>query len=197
VDPQTVGGATAVVSATVAALALILAWRREHTPRHPRAASAVAYAVGGAGALGVTLVFATASSDNSGSAARGGPSPMTAAQYRADAGSICDRRKDTLRRVERTEPRKSVAPIQAAVEEHALSELRRLRPPADLAAAHTAIVNLWARRNSLVEAMTEELDDLSSDDLGAAIAEITRVTNQVNKRFRAVGLPECLIGATR
>jgi len=191
VDPQSVGAATAVASATIAALALLLTWQRGHESQHPRLVGTAATAVVGAGAIGVALIFAGDGPQDEGAATRTSSPPLTEAEYRRDAGTICARLSESTDRIRRIGPTKSVGPVSVQIEQTALRELGRLRAPSSLRDAHRDAVAFWARRIGLIEEAYRQEAELSDKQLIARLAEVDRLTAQLNRRFKTLEIREC------
>jgi hypothetical protein len=108
---------------------------------------------------------------------------------------ICARRKEVTSRLTPTRPRGSVIGITTSIEETALQELRRLEPPIALETHSRAAIALWSRRVTLLEDARQRSADLSDEELSAQLAEVNRLTEQLNHQLRELGVPECVLGS--
>jgi len=192
VDAQTIGVATAVISGTVAALALLLNWHREQDPPRPRLFRSAAVAVFGLGVTAVALVFALGGSDPLGTL-RETDRRLTEAEYRDEAGMVCANLIETLNRLMEIRPRGPFGLVEVAAERTALRELRRLKSPIALEANSRNAIALWSRRVTLLNEVFRQREELSAKEAATQIAEVNSLTNPMNRQFRRLDLRECVL----
>jgi len=189
VDTQTIGVGTAVISATVAAQALLLNWYRDQHPGRPRLFAAAAVAVAALGTVGTALVFLSGAPQPESGSTDTSVARLTAAQYRQEAGSGCSRVKEVLDRIKAARPRRSPFSVVAQIEETALRELQRLEPPLPFDTSHRDAVALWTRRVTLIHRLDRGGD---RHERTVAAAEVNRLAKPLNWQLRQLGLTECL-----
>jgi hypothetical protein len=192
VDAQTVGVATAVISATTAALALMLSWYREHEGKRGRLFVVASSAILAAGTIGVAVVVTSDAPESESDRSNAHPpARLTTLEYRQRAGMICARRDEASERVARTRPRGSFAPVTVQIEAVALRDLQRLTPPKTLERSHRDAVALWTRRITLIEDILRQGAHLGAKEADAMFAEVERVTAQLYQCYKALGIREC------
>ena len=126
----------------------------------------------------------------------GGSDRLSAAQYRAQAGRICeDSRKQTaaLGRPRTTAQFKAFLVRGVAATERSVARFARLKPPAGLQAKHDDIVNGERRGLTQLRRLASQLHGDASDValLRRAKPALDRLSAQADARYRAAGLTAC------
>jgi hypothetical protein len=217
-DTQDISVAAGVVGVAVAALGLLLTWyRREEKEacksryrpvqrpppdrRRARAFATVAVGIIALAAGGVVLTFKV------GTAGQAPPSPgsfpsnkssgasaaLTTTQYSSRLGQICSEASVNAQRIVESQPKKTVLGPEITIEQYEVSAIGRLVPPNKLASTNAEIVAVWNRRISLLESIDIRLAQLSNSQLAAADKETDQLAVKLNKIFRTLDVPECVI----
>jgi len=198
VDAQTISGTVGVVSAAIAALALLLTWYRhgqppdEGTESRPwlrrvvirgRLALMVAIVVGLLAAVGITSTFRVRPPATS-------PSALSETQYRSQLTRLCLDTDEEARRIEEANPQNSVLGPNVSLEQREVDRVKMLNPPNSLRSIHEDLVGTWERRLTLLDSVYRRLDrpdDTVESDLGAASELAVRLT----ELSKSLGVPEC------
>ena len=194
-DAQGISIATAVVSAAVAALGLLLtSYRREGRKEDPR--SRWLYIAAGAGiatlaAIGVTATFMLGTNGETSAAA---PMQLTEAQYKGQVSAACLDSREKSRRLDELQALKTLLGATIKVEQDEANQIKQQHPPDQLKSIHDEIVFVLERRVRLMESTYQHLSQLSDKDLEAELAAVDRLAEQHEKLVRSLGLPECVIG---
>jgi len=131
-----------------------------------------------------------------GGSSGGGPSTLTAAEYRRQATRICEdanRRADALARPRDLAALRGYLDRTLEIVEQDSARLRRLRPPADLRAGHEAAMRAQDAAIRRLRSLRAQLDQgkPSVTELQAGLDEVQRLGDQADKRFRDLGLERC------
>lgn len=184
--------AVAIVSATIAALALLLNWHKEQVPKRPRLAGAAGLVILAVATAAISLVMIT--SDEVDSSGKGeSPPPPTAAEFREAATNVCARLRGQISRLEKVRPRGEPGVVALDLERAALEDFRLIGLPFAMTNDGRDAVALWSRRITLIEDVMDRRNTLSHKDVIAHLALVDRLTRQLNRRFGSLGLHECRI----
>lgn len=183
--------AVAIVSATIAALALLLNWHKEQDPKRPRVTGGASLAIIGAAVVAVSLALTSGDVDDSGGGAD--HAPTTAAEFREVATSVCVRLRGQVSRLEEVRPRGEPGVVILDLERAALDDFRLIALPAALTPAGRDAAALWSRRITVIQDAMNRRDTLSQKEATTQLALVDRLTHQLNRRFRSLGLQECRI----
>jgi hypothetical protein len=191
VDAQVISIATAVVSAAIAALGLLLNWyRREDRQQEGSRSSWLFIGAGVAivalASVGVILTFALGTGTEDARAS----SQLTEDQYIAQVGRACANAKEKARRLDELEA-PSVFGAANKVEEDELNEIRGLQPPDKLKSTHEELVAVWDHRISQLEPLYRNLPQLSDREIRTELAALDKLAKRLGELFRSLGLPEC------
>lgn len=196
-DVQTISVATAVVSAAIAALGLLLSWyrregdkgeRKSHWPFIAACAGIIVLTV-----LGVTLTFMLGA-DTKSSVDTGSPgvsSPLTEVQYKGQLGAVCSDAKEKARRIEELHAQATVLGAAIQIEQDEEGQIRKLQPPDKLKSIHDDMVSVWQRRISLLESIYHRRPQLNEHELATELATADRLAEQLTDSFNSLGVPEC------
>jgi hypothetical protein len=193
VDAQVISVATAVVSAAVGALGLLLTWyRREERKEEGKShwffiAAGVAIVV--LAAVGVTFTFVLGTDVESSDASV----RLTESQYKGQVTAACSDAKEKARRLEEVQPQETVFGSAIKIEQDEVGQIRELQPPDKLQGIHDDMVSVWARRISLLESTYHRLPKLSDNELRAELATADRLAEQLTELFKSLGVPECIM----
>jgi hypothetical protein len=166
VDPQVISVATAVVSAAVAALGLLLSsYRREDRKDNPRSRwffLGIGAAIVALATAGVVATFVLGSDDQTPpAAATATTAQVTEAQYKGQVSAICLDSREEHRRLDELQAIKTLLGATIKVEEDEANRIKQLQPPASLRNLHDEIVFVMERRVRLMERTYQRLDQLS------------------------------------
>lgn len=194
-DAQVISIATAVVSAAVAALGLLLSsYRRDDGKQTPR--SKWLYLGAGAGivvlaGIGVSATFILGAEN---AASDDEPAPLTEAQYKGQMSAACLEAREKSRRLDELQALKTLLGATIKVDQDEATEIKQLRPPESLRAVHDEIIFILERRVRLMEAIYQRLDHISEKDLERELAAVDRLAERHEALVRPLGVPECIIG---
>jgi hypothetical protein len=204
VDAQVISVATAVASAAVAALGLLLSWYRREASKEERREERrsrwffIAAAVGivGLAAVGVGFTFVLGASPKSsvaGISTSIAPSKLTEAQYRGKVGPVCTEAKEKGRRLEEVKALETIIGSEVKIEQEAVEKIDSFQPPDKLKSAHDDMVSVWKRRVSVLDSIYHRLSQLSDRELDAELAVADRLAEELAKLFKSLGVPECIL----
>lgn len=188
---QVISIATAIVSAAIAALGLLLNWyRREDRQEEDSKSSWLLIGAGVAivalATIGVIFTFALGTRTGDARAS----SQLTEDQYRAQVGKACANAKEKARRLDELEA-PTVFGAANKVEEDELNEIRKLQPPDKLKSTHEELVAVWEHRISQLEPLYEDLPRLSDREIRTQLAALDKTAKRLRELFTSLGLPEC------
>lgn len=199
-DAQKIGVATAVVSAAIAALGLLLTWYRHEEGKEERKGFWLFVAAGvgvvSLTAVGVTLIFMLgADIENSPGSTDMPvtPTQLTEAQYVGQLGTICSDAREDARRLDELQARETLFGPEIDIEQDVVDQIRQLRPPGHLNGIHEDIVAVWQRRIGLLESTYQRLSTLSDYELETEAAASERLAEQLEEPFQELGAIECLL----
>jgi hypothetical protein len=192
--------ATAVMSATVSAAGLLLAWHRGSDQKRPkllRALGGVTLFIAAVliGALALTGGGGGSSDDR----AVRGPVRLTADEYRLQVISLCEAQQAEAKRIHENSPGEPVFGETVQLETRITEELKTFRPPQSLETGHRKMLSLWERRLSLLgsyyDRFKKEIADPSfRRELRKALKQVDALTKSLQEQFEALGVtPECRI----
>lgn len=200
-DAQTISGTVGVVSAAIAALALLLTWyRHEHPPdegteprpwlrrviTRGRLALMIAIMVGLLTAVGIASAFRVHSPASSSPAS----AQLSETQYRSELTRVCLDAEEDGRRVEDANPQDTVLGSNISVEQRLIERAKVLNPPSTLRSIHEDLIATSERRLTLLDSVYRRLDrpdDRVESDLKAATGLAVRLT----ELSKSLGVPEC------
>ena len=194
-DAQVISVATAVVSAAVAALGLLLThYRREDRKENPRShwyfigagAGIIALAV-----VGVAATFVLGTNEEPTAVAT---TQLTEAQYKGQVSAACLDSREKSRRLDELQALKTLLGATIKVEEDETNRIKVLRPPDSLKALHDEMVFILERRVRLMERTYQRLEQLSDNELDAELQLVDQLAVQHEKLVKTLGVPECIIG---
>jgi hypothetical protein len=196
-DVERIAVATAVVSAAVSALSLLLAWYRGSTQRRPRLVRTLgAVMLVSMVAVVVAIGFAETSEERSPVAAA---VSLTANEYRVRLIRICEQYTSEAERLERAEGHRQAAGLALQLESATTARIRTLRPPDALAGDHRSVVALWDRRVSLLGHYYERYRHERKDaafirEYQRAIGRVNELARRIGRRFESLDVtPECAL----
>ena len=196
-DAQVISIATAVVSAAVAALGLLLSsYRREDRKDNPRSRWSylgAGAAIAALAAVGVVATFVLGTDDETPSAAAT-TTQLTEAQYKGQVSGICLDSREEHRRLDELQALKTLLGAIIKIEEDEANQIKQLQPPDSLRTLHDEIVFVMERRVRLMERTYQRLDKLSDKELESELLTADGLAAQHEKLVKALGVPECIIG---
>jgi len=124
------------------------------------------------------------------------PKTLSAAGYRRQASAIC---VDANRRAGAVERPRNLAGLRRYLDrtlvivEQDTDRLRRLEPPAQLRSGHAAALRVQDAAIRRLRALRGELDAArpSVSALRRGLADVQRLGDEADRRFRALGLQRC------
>jgi hypothetical protein len=120
-------------------------------------------------------------------------SPLTAAQYRGRLGQVCSDTYTKAEQIAQTHPTRTTIGPEIIIERDAVAAIRPLVPPRALAAKNTEMIAVWEREISLLMSIHSRLPHLSDSELGSEMRESAKLTTELDKIFRSLGVQECVI----
>ncbi|MDQ3930398.1 MAG: hypothetical protein M3328_14795 [Chloroflexota bacterium] len=201
-DAQVVGVATAVFSAAVAALGLLLTWyRREDRKEDGKVSSKNRWLFVGAGAgiavlaaAGIVFTFLLGSKENSRASTESTRAiQLTEAQYRRQVSAVCSEGKEKALRIQQSGRIEDSLGPEVSIEQDEVRQIKALQPPDTLKSAHEDLIPLWERRISLLDSAYNRASQLTLDELMTELAAPDRLGERMNKLFKSLGVPECIM----
>jgi hypothetical protein len=186
--------ATAILSATISAGGLLLAWYRGSAEKRPRLARTLAgVTIASAIALIVALVIARPGGGGGEAAVAG---TVTADRYREQLTAICREHLREADRIPGAEPGRPVYGVTLQLEKATLGKIRQLRPPPALVADHRDVLDLWGRRVGLLDMYYDKAgslqDGVETDEIVRAFAKVDKLSRDAQRHLDALGVtPEC------
>lgn len=123
---------------------------------------------------------------------------LSPSQYRKQANAICLDMHQKLNRLAapKTTKAKDVVPYFEhgfAITGAAIQKVRRLSPPASLAAGHKKVVSLILQQDTLLHRLLAQIKGGADVQkaLGAADATLTKLSNSETATWRKLGAAEC------
>jgi hypothetical protein len=199
VDVQTVSVVTAVISAAVAALGLLLNWyRREENEKKDKSrwvfvVTCVGIVVLTVVGVATTFVLGVGTKASVDIEHPGASMPLTEVQYKGQVGIICSDAKEKARRIQELQARETVLGAAIQIEQDEEVQVAKLRPPDKLKNAHEDMVSVWQRRIGLLESVYHRLPQLSDSELAVELAAADRLAVQLAESFQSLGVPECIM----
>jgi phosphate/sulfate permease len=194
VDAQTIGIAAGIASAGVAAVALLVNWRRAAAQKSRWIASLTIGIVSAVMLMAIIAAFILG--DSSDSAQRHeiveDATPLTEAQYRQQVEQICADAGEKAKRLQQLHTPGTLLGADLKNDEETVNHLKSLRPPPSLKKDHDEIVATWERRNILMESIYSHMREYkNASELTEALAKPSALMEQVGNIFEHLGLAEC------